>query len=88
MRNNESRTDCATFVKALGASRIGTTNMFAFKGRIWCYTNGNDDQSVRQFYDMADGVCVAGVFILRKNLLIGSVTRISNTYGVARNALY
>lgn len=87
-RNNESRKDCKWFCDTMGMERIGTSNMFRHNNKIWCYTNGNTNNTVRQLYDTADGVYVDGCFIDRERMKVGEITRISPKMGIARNARY
>ncbi len=87
-RNNESRNDCSWFCAVMGKERVGKSNMFKHEGKIWCYTNGSADKTLRQLYDQADGVYVDGRFIKREAMKIGGITRISAKMGVARNASY
>jgi hypothetical protein len=87
-RNNESRKDCTWFCNVMGMERIGTSNMFKYQGKVWCYTNGTKNNTIRQLYDQADGAYVGGRFVSRKDMTVGEITRISAKMGVARNAKY
>ena len=87
-RNNESRSDFKWFCKVMEFERQGSSNMFKYKDKIWCYSIGNSSRTVRQMYDESDGVYVSGRFIERKDLRVGAITRISPSGAIARNAKY
>lgn len=87
-RNNDSRKDCKWFCEAMDLEQIGNSNMFRYGTKIWCYSIPNESKTIRQFYDIANGIYVDGNFVERRDLKIGAVTRVSPNLGKARNAAY
>ena len=90
--NNISRKSFKLFCKEYGLEKVGKKNIFVDSGKQWCYTPDNTTNSIRQLYDMTAGVCVERsgslTFIERKDLKVGSVTRVSPDGTFARNAIY